>query len=79
MTAPAVDYDYRDGLTLAVYPGPDVVRTVTVTTPAGDVAEYEVTREGGRVTASGPAEWAFTLRDVESGAEAASSEGRASL
>lgn len=73
------DYDYREGLTLAVYPGPDATRTVTVTTPAGETAEYAVTRSGGALRASGPATHPFTLRDVATGRTVASSGGRAEL
>ncbi|ERK71753.1 alpha-xylosidase [Leifsonia aquatica] len=73
------DYDYREGLTLAVYPGPDTTRTVTVTTPEGEVAEYAVTRSGDALRASGPEAHPFTLRDVATGRTVASSGGRAEL
>jgi alpha-D-xyloside xylohydrolase len=73
------DYDYREGLTLAVYPGPDTTRTVTVTTPEGEVAEYTVTRSGGALRASGPEAHPFTLQDVATGRTVASSGGRAEL
>jgi alpha-D-xyloside xylohydrolase len=52
---------------------------VTVTTPAGEVAEYTVTRRGGALTASGPEGHAFTLRDAATGRETASADGTASL
>jgi alpha-D-xyloside xylohydrolase len=73
------DYDYRTGLTLAVYPGPDGVRTVTVTTPEGEIAEYTVTRRGSALTATGPGEHPFTLRDAVTGRTAASESGTATL
>ncbi len=73
------DYDYRDGLTLAVFAGPDGTRTVSVTTPEGAVAEYAVTRSGSALTASGPDGAGFTLLDVATGRTAASSGGRAEL
>lgn len=66
------DYDYREGLTLVAYPGPDGERTVTVTTPGGAVAEYTVTRRGGSLTASGPSTHPFTLRDAAGGRTAVS-------
>ncbi|SEH99130.1 MULTISPECIES: alpha-xylosidase [unclassified Leifsonia] len=66
------DYDYREGLTLVAYPGPDGERTVTVTTPEGAVAEYTVTRRGGSLTASGPSTHPFTLRDAAGGRTAVS-------
>jgi alpha-D-xyloside xylohydrolase len=69
------DYDYRDGLTLVAYPGPDGERTVTVTTPDGAVAEYTVTRRGGSLTASGPDTHPFTLRDAAGGRTAVSAPG----
>jgi alpha-D-xyloside xylohydrolase len=72
------DYDYRDGLTLDVYPGPDGVRTVSVTTPAGEVAEYVVERSGATVTATGPAAHPFDLHVVETGDRVAATDGRAS-
>ncbi|WP_246005260.1 alpha-xylosidase [[Actinomadura] parvosata] len=47
------DYDYLDGLTLLVYPGPDGETTVTVTDPATGVpARFTVTRSGGEVSVS---------------------------
>ncbi len=73
------DYDYREGLTLAVYPGPDGTRTVSVTTPAGEVAEYTVTRSGEALTATGPEAHPFTLREVATGRTAESAGGRAEL
>jgi alpha-D-xyloside xylohydrolase len=66
------DYDYREGLTLVAYPGPDGERTVTVTTPDGAVAEYTVTRRGGSLTATGPGAHPFTLRDAAGGRTAVS-------
>jgi alpha-D-xyloside xylohydrolase len=51
------DHDYLDGLVLRVFPGDDGDRTVTVTTPDGEQADFVVTRQGGAVsvatTASG--------------------------
>lgn len=73
------DHDYRAGLTLAVYPGPDVRRTVTVTTPEGDVAEYTVTRTGGALEATGPADYAFTVLDVATGRTVDAEAGTATL
>jgi alpha-D-xyloside xylohydrolase len=73
------DYDYRDGLTLAVYPGPDGDRQVTVTTPSGETAEYTVRRRGGVLTATGPAEHPFTLRDAVTGRTAEAESGTATL
>ena len=73
------DYDYRDGLTLAVYPGPDGVRTVTVTTPDGEVAEYTVTRTGTRLEATGPTDRPFTLRDAATGRTVGADAGTATL
>ncbi|GAA4938941.1 alpha-D-xyloside xylohydrolase [Nonomuraea thailandensis] len=47
------DYDYLDGLTLRVYPGPDGETTVTVTDQAtGEPARFTVTRSGGEVSVS---------------------------
>ncbi|RDV44381.1 alpha-xylosidase [Leifsonia sp. ku-ls] len=73
------DYDYRDGLTLAVYPGPDGDRRVTVTTSSGETAEYTVRRRGGVLTATGPAEHPFTLRDAVTGRTAEAESGTATL
>ncbi|GIT80889.1 alpha-xylosidase [Leifsonia sp. LS1] len=73
------DYDYREGLTLAAYPGPGGERAVTVTTPDGETAEYVVTRAGEGLWASGPASHPFTLRDVGTGRSVVSSGGRAQL
>ena len=73
------DHDYREGLTLAVYPGPDGTRDVTVVTPDGEVAEYAVTRAGDRLSASGPAGFAFTLLDAATGRTAAADGGAAEL
>jgi alpha-D-xyloside xylohydrolase len=73
------DYDYRDGLTLAVFPGADGRRSVTVTTPDGAVAEYVVTRDGSALEAVGPTGPDFALLDVATGRRAASSGGRAEL
>jgi alpha-D-xyloside xylohydrolase len=51
------DHDYLDGLVLRVFPGGEGDRTVTVTTPDGEQADFVVTRQGGAVsvatTASG--------------------------
>ncbi|MEN0085018.1 MAG: alpha-xylosidase [Leifsonia sp.] len=73
------DYDYRDGLTLAVYPGPDGDRQVAVTTPSGETAEYTVSRRDGVLTATGPAGHPFTLRDAATGRTAEAESGTATL
>ena len=73
------DYDYRDGLTLVVYPGPDGDRQVTVTTPSGEIAEYAVRRRDGALTATGPAGHPFTLRDAATGRTAEAESGTATL
>jgi alpha-D-xyloside xylohydrolase len=44
------DHDYLDGLVLRVFPGGDGDRTVTVTTPDGERADFVVRRAGGAVT-----------------------------
>ncbi|MGW2148935.1 alpha-xylosidase [Nonomuraea bangladeshensis] len=47
------DYDYLDGLTLRVYPGPDGEKTLTVTDQAtGLPARFTVTRSGDEVSVS---------------------------
>ncbi|MEZ7130649.1 alpha-xylosidase [Nonomuraea sp. AD125B] len=47
------DYDYLDGLTLRVYPGPDGEKTITVTDQAtGLPARFTVTRSGDEVSVS---------------------------
>ncbi|MEV0235449.1 alpha-xylosidase [Nonomuraea sp. NPDC050786] len=47
------DYDYLDGLTLRVYPGPDGESTLTVTDHAsGEPTGFTVTRSGGAVSVS---------------------------
>ena len=61
------------------YPGPDGERTVMVTVPDGEVAEYRVRREGDVLTATGPADHPFSLRDTASGREAAAEGGTATL
>ncbi|MER5218150.1 hypothetical protein ABT063_48580 [Streptomyces sp. NPDC002838] len=44
------DYDYLDGLTLRVYPGPDSSTDVTVTSPVtGRTAVFTTTRAEGHV------------------------------
>jgi alpha-D-xyloside xylohydrolase len=73
------DYDYRDGLTLAAYPGPDGDQSVLVTTPDGQTAEYTVSRADGRVTAAGPTTPPFTLLDVATGRTAHAASGAATL
>ncbi|WP_158862473.1 alpha-xylosidase [Leifsonia sp. AG29] len=73
------DHDYREGLTLAVYPGEDGERSVTVTTPEGAVAEYTVVRSGDALGATGPGEYPFRLVDVATGREVVASGGRASI
>jgi alpha-D-xyloside xylohydrolase len=44
------DHDYLDGLVLRVFPGADGDRSVTVTTPDGESADFVVTRAGGAVS-----------------------------
>ncbi|MCA2222475.1 alpha-xylosidase [Nonomuraea aurantiaca] len=47
------DYDYLDGLTLRVYPGPDGETTLTVTDQAsGESTPFTITRSGGQVSIS---------------------------
>ncbi|MFI5060828.1 MAG: hypothetical protein ACHP7F_05230, partial [Actinomycetales bacterium] len=72
------DYDYRDGLTLRAYPGPDGRRAVTITTPSGDTAEYVVERSGDRVTATGPADSEWSLHVVSNASVVPAESGRAS-
>jgi alpha-D-xyloside xylohydrolase len=49
------DYDYLDGLTLHVFPGPDGVREVTVTDQAtAEQTVFRVERRGGDVQVTGP-------------------------
>ncbi|MFD0820527.1 alpha-xylosidase [Micromonospora zhanjiangensis] len=59
------DYDYADGVTLRVYPGPDGTRTVTVPAPDGTAAAtFEVERSGAgiRIERRGaPAPWPVLL------------------
>ncbi|MEV4363778.1 alpha-xylosidase [Nonomuraea sp. NPDC049625] len=58
------DYDYLDGLTLRVYPGPDGETTLTVTDHAsGEPARFTVTRSGGevRVSSSLASGWTYEL------------------
>jgi alpha-D-xyloside xylohydrolase len=58
------DYDYLDGLTLVVYPGGDSSsRRVSVTTPAGDRAEFviEAAPTGWRVSSSSTLPWSARL------------------
>jgi alpha-D-xyloside xylohydrolase len=44
------DHDYLDGLVLKVFPGGDATRSLTVTTPTGESADFVVTRSGGAVS-----------------------------
>lgn len=73
------DYDYDDGLTLAVYPAADAVgeTVVTVTTPDGDVTEYTVTRSAGGVAATGPSDSPWSIRIVDTGDTVAAVDGKA--
>ena len=49
------DYDYLDGLTLHVFPGPDGVREVTVTDQAtAEPTVFRVERRGGAAEVTGP-------------------------
>jgi alpha-D-xyloside xylohydrolase len=72
------DYDYLDGLTLEVYPGPEEeTRSVVVTQPDGDAATFVVSRSTGGVSVSGPAgSWGVRLRG---GARVESQDGRAEV
>jgi alpha-D-xyloside xylohydrolase len=57
------DYDYLDGLTLAVYPGDaDAERSVTVTAPDGVVAEFLVYESAARITVRGPGDRRWRIR-----------------
>ncbi|MEP6478923.1 MAG: alpha-xylosidase [Rhodoglobus sp.] len=59
------DYDYHDGLTLAVYPGSleaDAERTIVVTNPQGDASTFTVRRSGSSVTATSDGTREFSLR-----------------
>ncbi|MEU6779385.1 alpha-xylosidase [Nonomuraea angiospora] len=58
------DYDYLDGLTLRVYPGPDGETPLTVTDHAsGEPARFTVIRSGGevRVSSTLAAGWTYEL------------------
>jgi len=47
------DYDYLDGITIEVYPSSrDEPRTITVTTPTGETAEFRVERNGTQTQVS---------------------------
>ncbi len=74
------DYDYHDGLTLAVYTAPadvDSVQIVTVTTPDGDAFDYTVTRSPRGIVATGPADREWSIRIVENGETVAAVDGKA--
>jgi alpha-D-xyloside xylohydrolase len=60
------DYDYLDGLTLALYPGESPVsRSITVTTPTGVSAQFvvDVVDSGWRVSSDSAAAWRAQLAD----------------
>ncbi|MEF2975867.1 alpha-xylosidase [Subtercola sp. YIM 133946] len=75
------DYDYLDGLTLAIYPGAasgaEATRTVTVTNPDGRSAQFTVERGSAqiRVTSSVPDGW--SIRVVEQDETISASNGEA--
>ena len=61
------DYDYLDGLVLAVYPAnaasADRLRTVSVTTPDGRSADFTIVRTAGkvRVTSGSGSPWSVKV------------------
>lgn len=74
------DYDYRDGLTLAVYTAAadaHAEQVVTVTTPDGEAVDYTVTRSPQGVMASGPADREWSIRIVDTGETIAAVDGKA--
>ncbi|MFF1574771.1 alpha-xylosidase [Leifsonia sp. NPDC058292] len=71
------DYDYRDGLTLRVYPGQNGSRTVTVTTPDGSTADYVVERSDDGISATGPGDHEWSLLEVVTGTRIPATGGRA--
>ncbi|WP_345763685.1 alpha-xylosidase [Diaminobutyricibacter sp. McL0608] len=74
------DYDYRDGLTLAVYPAAadaDTVQLVTVTTPDGEAFDYTVARSPRGVVATGPADREWCIRIVDAGETIIAVDGKA--
>ncbi|WP_167132126.1 alpha-xylosidase [Paramicrobacterium chengjingii] len=59
------DYDYLDGLALAVYPSRDAgSRSVTVTTPEGVQATFEASWNGSDVSVEGNSDSAWTWHTV---------------
>jgi alpha-D-xyloside xylohydrolase len=63
------EYDYADGVTLHVFPGPDGMTTTEIPTVAGDVAcTFTTTRRGGAVHVSvdnPPARWQVQLTGTD--------------
>ncbi|MCU1482348.1 MAG: alpha-xylosidase [Subtercola sp.] len=61
------DYDYLDGLVLAVYAGAPGTRVVTVTNPDGSSAQFTVTRGSTQleVTSSVPSGWSVRVVDQD--------------
>jgi alpha-D-xyloside xylohydrolase len=60
------DYDYLDGLELAVYPGRQPERKVLVTNPAGVVGEFYV-EQRDIVRVAGPADRQWSVRLIDRG------------
>jgi alpha-D-xyloside xylohydrolase len=62
------DYDYLDGLELRVYPADrDGSRIVTVTTPAGERATFDVLFMGGTAAVTSGRDGGWTVRVMEAG------------
>ncbi|WP_349903383.1 alpha-xylosidase [Parafrigoribacterium humi] len=69
------DYDYLDGITIEVYPSSrDEPRTITVTTPTGETAEFRVERDGADVRVSSGYSGSWFAR-VPGGATVSASNG----
>jgi alpha-D-xyloside xylohydrolase len=69
------DYDYLDGITIEVYPSSrDERRTITVTTPTGETAEFRVERDGAEVRVSSGYSGSWFAR-VPGGATVSASNG----
>jgi alpha-D-xyloside xylohydrolase len=69
------DYDYLDGITIEVYPSSrDERRTITVTTPTGETAEFRVERDGADVRVSSGYSGSWFAR-VPGGATVSASNG----
>jgi alpha-D-xyloside xylohydrolase len=69
------DYDYLDGLVLALYPGSGT-EDVTVTTPTGESATFTVTRSSTGASVTGPGDFAVS---VGTGAPTPSVAGKADI